>query len=238
MLPLYRQHCTARDNIFHAQHSYASDHDEVDVAREQPEEPTTGEAPFVPVTEQLGTTTFFPTNPNQHEAVQAQHDYASAKMHSSIEEVPNRNFYHDTVRNIPGDDDGVGPDAEKWRAAMATKVATLKRCGTWNREAAPLCRIDVSNAFLYEIGDAIIYVEQPHAFEEDSDAICLLHESLYGIKQAPRLWQQYLHTVLIELRFQQLPYDQGMYRLKSREKFILLVTYVDDLRHRRQCRDP
>ncbi|CAI7884713.1 unnamed protein product [Closterium sp. NIES-54] len=106
------------------------------------------------------------------------------------------------------------------------------------REAAPLCRIDVSNAFLYEIGDAIIYVEQPHAFEEDSDAICLLHESLYGIKQAPRLWQQYLHTVLIELRFQQLPYDQGMYRLKSREKFILLVTYVDDLRHRRQCRDP
>ncbi|CAI7746351.1 unnamed protein product [Closterium sp. NIES-53] len=57
----------------------------------------------------------------------------------------------------------------------------------------------------------------------------LLQKSLYGIKQAPRLWQQYLHTVLIELGFQELPHDQGMYRLESRDSFILLVAYVDDL---------
>ncbi|CAI7912498.1 unnamed protein product, partial [Closterium sp. NIES-53] len=90
-------------------------------------------------------------------------------------------------------------------------------------------KIDVSNAFLYAIVDAIIYVEQPHAFEEVGDAICLLQKSLYGIKQAPRLWQQHLHGILIELGFQQLPHDQGMYRLESRGHFILLVAYVDDL---------
>ncbi|CAI7917987.1 unnamed protein product [Closterium sp. NIES-54] len=89
------------------------------------------------------------------------------------------------------------------------------------------------NAFLYAIVDAIIYVEQPHAFEEDSDAICLLHKSLYDIKQAPHLWQQYLHTVLIELGFQQLPHDQGMYCLESCGSFILLVAYVDDLLYTR-----
>ncbi|CAI7871515.1 unnamed protein product [Closterium sp. NIES-53] len=46
---------------------------------------------------------------------------------------------------------------------------------------------------------------------------------------APRVWQQYLHTVLMELGFKQLPHDLGMYRKESRGKFILLVAYVDDL---------
>ncbi|CAI7746846.1 unnamed protein product, partial [Closterium sp. NIES-53] len=46
---------------------------------------------------------------------------------------------------------------------------------------------------------------------------------------APHLWQQYLHTVLLELGFQQLPHDQGMYRPESCGSFILLVAYVDDL---------
>ncbi|CAI7848550.1 unnamed protein product [Closterium sp. NIES-54] len=48
-------------------------------------------------------------------------------------------------------------------------------------------------------------------------------------RSMPRLWQQHLHTVLIELGFQQLPHDQGMYRLESRGNFILLVVYVDGL---------
>ncbi|CAI7925221.1 unnamed protein product, partial [Closterium sp. NIES-54] len=93
----------------------------------------------------------------------------------------------------------------------------------------PLRQIDVGSAFLYAPVDAIIFVEQPHAFEERDGAVCLLQNSLHGIKQVPRLWQQYLHTVLTELGFQQLPHDLGMYRKESRGKFILLVAYVDDL---------
>ncbi|CAI7883824.1 unnamed protein product [Closterium sp. NIES-54] len=140
-----------------------------------------------------------------------------------------------------------GPDAEKWRAAMAAETqfvnynqtfapvgrhtsVRILLCVTAVKQR-PLHKIDISNAFLYAIVGAIIYVEQPHAFEEDGNTTCLLQKSLYGIKQAPRLWQQYLHTVLIELGFQQLPHDQGMYRLKSRGSFILLVAYIDDLLH-------
>ncbi|CAI7739098.1 unnamed protein product [Closterium sp. NIES-53] len=93
----------------------------------------------------------------------------------------------------------------------------------------PLCQINVGSAFLYAPVDAIIFVEQPHAFEETDGAVCLLKKSLYGIKQAPRLWRQYLHTVLTELGFTQLPHDLGSYRKESHGKFILLVAYVDDL---------
>ncbi|CAI7904769.1 unnamed protein product [Closterium sp. NIES-53] len=93
----------------------------------------------------------------------------------------------------------------------------------------PLRQIDIGSAFMYAPVDAIIFVEQPHAFEDADNAVCLLKKSLYGIKQAPRLWQEYLHTVLMELGFTQLPHDLGMYRKESHGKFILLVAYVDDL---------
>ncbi|CAI7804210.1 unnamed protein product, partial [Closterium sp. NIES-53] len=45
----------------------------------------------------------------------------------------------------------------------------------------PLRQIDVGSAFLYALVDAIIFVEQPHAFEESDGAVCLLQKSLYGI---------------------------------------------------------
>ncbi|CAI7930229.1 unnamed protein product [Closterium sp. NIES-54] len=112
-LPLYRQHRAARnapDNIFQGQHSFANDEDDVDVAGEQPTKPAADmadEATFIPVTEQFGTPAYFPTNIDPHEAVQAQHNYASAEMHSPMNEDSTYDSSRDTFRDIPGDDDGV-----------------------------------------------------------------------------------------------------------------------------------
>ncbi|CAI7856817.1 unnamed protein product [Closterium sp. NIES-53] len=57
-----------------------------------------------------------------------------------------------------------------------------------------LRQINVANAFLYAPVDAEIFVEQPHGSNADPNQVCQLQKSLYGIKQAPRLWQQYLHA--------------------------------------------
>ncbi|CAI7783544.1 unnamed protein product [Closterium sp. NIES-53] len=92
-----------------------------------------------------------------------------------------------------------------------------------------LRQIDVANAFLYAPVDAEIYVELPHGSHGEPNQVCQLQKSLYGIKQAPRLWQQYLHARLIRIGFRQLPYDQGMYRLTKGTDYILLVVYVDNL---------
>ncbi|CAI7819232.1 unnamed protein product, partial [Closterium sp. NIES-54] len=97
-------------------------------------------------------------------------------------------------------------------------VAAMKR--------KKLRQIDVANAFLYAPVDAEIYVELPHG---ETNQVCQLQKSLYGIKQAPRLWQQYLHTRLTRIGFKQLPHDQGMYRLSKGDDYILLIVYVDDL---------
>ncbi|CAI7793132.1 unnamed protein product [Closterium sp. NIES-54] len=92
-----------------------------------------------------------------------------------------------------------------------------------------LRQIDVANAFLYAHVDAEIYVELPHGSHEEPNQVCQLQKSLYEIKQAPRLWQQYLHARLTRIGFRQLPHDQGMYRLTKGDDYILLIIYVDDL---------
>ncbi|CAI7808743.1 unnamed protein product [Closterium sp. NIES-54] len=92
-----------------------------------------------------------------------------------------------------------------------------------------LRQIDVANAFLYAPVDAEIYVELPHGSHGEPNQVCPVQKSLYGIKQAPRLWQQYLHARLTRIGFRQLPHDQGMYRLTKGDDYILLIVYVDDL---------
>ncbi|CAI7922812.1 unnamed protein product [Closterium sp. NIES-54] len=92
-----------------------------------------------------------------------------------------------------------------------------------------LRQIDVANAFLYAPVDAEIFVQLPHWSNTDPNQVCQLEKSLYGIKQAPRLWQQHLHARLIRIGFLQLPHDQGMYRLRKGTNYILLIVYVDDL---------
>ncbi|CAI7889698.1 unnamed protein product [Closterium sp. NIES-53] len=92
-----------------------------------------------------------------------------------------------------------------------------------------LRQIDVANAFLYAPVDAEIFVELPHGTHGNSNQVCQLLKSLYRIKQAPRLWQQHLHTRLTRIGFRQLPHGQGMYRLTKDADYILLIVYVDDL---------
>ncbi|CAI7838798.1 unnamed protein product [Closterium sp. NIES-53] len=93
----------------------------------------------------------------------------------------------------------------------------------------PLRQIDVSNAFLYADVDPEIYVEYPHTYPTNPPSVCKLKKSLYGIKQAPRLWQQHLNRKLTEVGFRQLPHDPGMYRLDDKGSYALLVAYMDDI---------
>ena len=53
-----------------------------------------------------------------------------------------------------------------------------------------LHQLDIKNVFLHDDLQNEVYMEQPLGFvaQLESDKICHLQQSLYGLKQRPRVW--------------------------------------------------
>lgn len=65
--------------------------------------------------------------------------------------------------------------------------------------------LDVKTAFLYGELEEPIYMKQPQGFifERREQQVCLLRRSIYGLKQAGRIWNELIHQVFIEVGFTQ-----------------------------------
>ncbi|RVW96741.1 Retrovirus-related Pol polyprotein from transposon TNT 1-94 [Vitis vinifera] len=96
----------------------------------------------------------------------------------------------------------------EWRQAMVDEMAALHSNGTWDLVSLPpdcfcslisfhgsyvswpLYQLDIKNVFLH--GELLeeVYMEQPPDFvaQGESDLVCKLRRSLYGLKQSPRAW--------------------------------------------------
>jgi len=62
----------------------------------------------------------------------------------------------------------------------------------------PIHQLDVKNAFLHGHLEETVYCQQALGFVDPAhpDHVCLLHRSLYSLKQAPRAWYQRFATYL------------------------------------------
>src|SRR5580698_8359262 len=60
-------------------------------------------------------------------------------------------------------------------------------------------QFDVKTAFLHGDLDEVIYMSQPEGFEIEGKQVCLLHKSLYGLKQSPRQWRERITAFLATL---------------------------------------
>ena len=85
---------------------------------------------------------------------------------------------------------------------------------------------DFESAFLHGKIDRVIYMTGPPGYCEEG-TIVLLQKSIYGIKQAPRIWYQSLVTHLISLGFKPTISDSCVLKHHT-EKFYILI-FVDDL---------
>ena len=56
-----------------------------------------------------------------------------------------------------------------------------------------LRQFDVKGTYLHGYLNKTIYMNQPPSFEDDSGHACLLHRSLYGLKQAGNVWNHELN---------------------------------------------
>jgi hypothetical protein len=86
-------------------------------------------------------------------------------------------------------------------------------------------QMDVKTAFLNEVVEEEVYVEQPEGFETH---VCRLRRTLYGLKQGPRAWYSRIDNYLREMGFQRSEADPYLYFLAGVVPLIL-VLYVDDL---------
>ena len=59
--------------------------------------------------------------------------------------------------------------------------------------------------------------------------VCKLRKSLYGLKQAGRVWNKTLQSVLLSMGFQQVQSDHGLYIFHKDGIRIFMPVFVDDI---------
>jgi hypothetical protein len=89
-------------------------------------------------------------------------------------------------------------------------------------------QFDIKSAFLNGELKEEIYLKQPPGFKTN-DQVYKLKKSLYGLKQAARVWNQTIHQVLIEDGYKQSKRDMCLYYKHQGSKSSYLIIHVDDI---------
>lgn len=91
--------------------------------------------------------------------------------------------------------------------------------------------LDVKTAYLYGNLSEEIYMRQPPGFidHRNSTKVCRLRKSIYGLKQAARVWHQTITAILLELGFSQCKSDSCLYKKLIGTEWMYLLIYVDDI---------
>ena len=92
-------------------------------------------------------------------------------------------------------------------------------------------QMDVKSTFLNGILDEKAYIEQPEGFVDPrkKDMVCKLQKELYGLKKAPRAWDERLHNYLIQIGFQRTNDNSSLYIKEGPDKKIIFSKiFMDD----------
>lgn len=91
--------------------------------------------------------------------------------------------------------------------------------------------LDVKTAFLHGELKEDVYVKQPEGFviEGSENKVYKLKKALYGLRQAPRVWNEKLNNVLERLKFTKCSKEPSLYHKRRGGNLRLVAVYVDDL---------
>ncbi|KAM1492578.1 hypothetical protein ACFX13_025100 [Malus domestica] len=91
--------------------------------------------------------------------------------------------------------------------------------------------MDVKSAFLHEVLEEEVYIQQPSDYEikGHEDKVLKLKKALYGLKKAPRAWNSRIDKCFQESNFTKCPHEHALY-VKVKDGDIRIVClYVEDL---------
>ncbi|WVZ57967.1 hypothetical protein U9M48_008291 [Paspalum notatum var. saurae] len=91
--------------------------------------------------------------------------------------------------------------------------------------------MDVKSAFLNGDLKEEVYVKQPPGYVVNGQEhrVLRLRKALYGLRQAPRAWNQKLDTVLKEMEFKRCESEHALYTRRAEHGQLVVGVYVDDL---------
>ena len=95
-----------------------------------------------------------------------------------------------------------------------------------------LTQLDVNNAFLHGELDETIYMDIPPGLPNTKlRQVCLLHKSLYGLRQARRQWYAQLASFLLKNNLKSSFVDHSLFIHNMEGKITVLLVYIDDIIH-------
>ncbi|GMG18184.1 unnamed protein product [Phytophthora fragariaefolia] len=111
----------------------------------------------------------------------------------------------------------------------------LAKCGADGMEIE---QCDVDTAFLYGKLEEEIYMELPEGLREllelaeakgEDDVVCMLLQSLYGLKQASRVWNETIDKHLKSMGFKPADADPCVYTRGEGEEECIVCLFGDDM---------
>lgn len=87
---------------------------------------------------------------------------------------------------------------------------------------------DVKTAFLNGSISEELFMKPPPNLQV-SNKVFKLHKSLYGLKQAARVWNQTLHKAMTNVGLNQSKYDEFLYIFKNNINICYAIVHVDDM---------
>ncbi|GMF54710.1 unnamed protein product [Phytophthora fragariaefolia] len=131
---------------------------------------------------------------------------------------------------------GVDYEETYSRVAYLNSIrAMLAKCGADGMEIE---QCDVDTAFLYGKLEEEIYMELPEGIREllelaeakgEDDVVCMLLQSLYGLKPTSRVWNETIDMHLKSMGFKPADADPCVYTRGEGEEECIVCRYVDDM---------
>lgn len=94
----------------------------------------------------------------------------------------------------------------------------------------PVEQLDVVTAFLYGSMKELVFIQIPEGMELNGNFDCLkLLKSIYGLKQASRVWNETFDEFVRSIDFEVSKFDPCLYIKHRDDQCTLLLVYVDDV---------
>ena len=89
--------------------------------------------------------------------------------------------------------------------------------------------MDIKGAYLNGTLKETIYMWQPNGYEDDTNHVCKLIKTLYGLKQSGHKWNTEFDNKIKKHRFKCLRSEPYAYTQSENNKIVIITIWVDDL---------